>query len=348
MSRLSRQNGDGYRCLHPPVLRGRLRRVVVVAALAAAALPAAALPAGANRDGPANLAPGSLPVRWDSGGPDCSVVQQDFQIHAYNADVFILRESGCVHAEKPFLYLIFGRDKALLLDTGAGPDTDPATGRAPGVRAAVDFAIDQWLRRNNRTSIHLVVAHLHSHPDHIWGDGQFQKRPHTTVVPPNDVDALRAFFGIQRWPTDIVEYDLGQRVVDVIPIPGHDETSLAVYDRRTGLLFTGDTLYPGRLFINVPDHEVFAASIERLVDFTRTRPVAHVLGTHIEQRGPYIDYPIGNHFAPDETSLQLGRAHLLELREATALRNPSGAIVQKAYRDFTICGAYPTCVPINR
>ena len=40
--------------------------------------------------------------------------------------------------------------------------------------------------------------------------------------------------------------DLGDRIIDVIPIPGHDVLSLAYYDRQTGILLTGDGLYPGR------------------------------------------------------------------------------------------------------
>jgi hydroxyacylglutathione hydrolase len=114
------------------------------------------------------------------------------------------------------------------------------------------------------------------------------------------------------------------------------------------VLLTGDVLYPGRLYINVPDPEVFAHSVQRLVNFTSTRPVTHVLGTHIEQRGSYIDYPRGVHYAPDEIPLQLGRAHLLELLAATTFRARSdGRIVQKAYRDFTICGIYPECNTVN-
>ena len=37
-----------------------------------------------------------------------------------NQDLCIFRESGCASYEKPFLYLLFGKEKALLLDTGAG------------------------------------------------------------------------------------------------------------------------------------------------------------------------------------------------------------------------------------
>lgn len=38
----------------------------------------------------------------------------------YNEDFHIIRESGCIHFEKPFLYLIFGQNEALLEDMGAG------------------------------------------------------------------------------------------------------------------------------------------------------------------------------------------------------------------------------------
>src|SRR5262249_13955624 len=156
------------------------------------------------------------------------------------------------------------------------------TGRTPNVVAAVDFVINEWLKRNNRTVIPLVVTHLHSHLDHIWGDFQFQGRPNTTIVPPSSVPALQSFFGIHHRPTQIVQYDLGGRILDIIPIPGHEVTHIAVYDRQTAVLLTGDMMYPGRVYINEPDPDIIQASAQRLVDFTSTRKVAHVLGTHIE------------------------------------------------------------------
>ena len=62
----------------------------------------------------AGLTPGSLPDSWLTGGPDCVSVP-DWQVHAYNDDFYILRESGCLDAEKPFLYLMFGSDKPMTL-----------------------------------------------------------------------------------------------------------------------------------------------------------------------------------------------------------------------------------------
>lgn len=67
----------------------------------------------------AGLERGVLPDHWITGGPDCSKVPK-WQVAAYNPDLYILRESGCTNYEKPFLYLFFGKDRALLQETGAG------------------------------------------------------------------------------------------------------------------------------------------------------------------------------------------------------------------------------------
>src|SRR5262249_20604637 len=108
---------------------------------------------------------------------------------------------------------------------------------------------------------------------------------------------------------------------------------VAIYDRRTGILLTGDTLYPGRLYIR--DAAAFAQSIDRLVDFTRTHDVTHVLGAHIENTlTPYVDYPTGTTFQPDEHALELSRAHLLELQDA--LRRMGGQLERRSLRDFTV------------
>jgi glyoxylase-like metal-dependent hydrolase (beta-lactamase superfamily II) len=266
--------------------------------------------------------PGMLPKSWITGGPKCMEVP-DWQVHEYNPDLYILRESGCTHYEKPFLYLYFGSDKALLVDTGSGD------GDATGV---VSEVIKKWLHRNHRDSISLVVAHSHSHDDHTAGDVRFAKLPNATMVPLT-VPGTQQFFGIRNWPQDIGQIDMGGRVLDVIPIPGHDKLSLAFYDRQTGILHAGDSLYPGRLYIS--DFTEFLRSTGRLVDFTKGKIVSHIVGCHIEQaRKPYVDYPIGSMYQPDEHSLELSRAHLLELNEA--LGEMRDHPVRMALRDFTI------------
>lgn len=274
------------------------------------------------RPDPPAFRPGVLPKSWPSGTVSCVGVPQ-FYAHQYNEDFYIIRESGCTHYEKPFLYLLFGREKALLLDTGAG-----RTEVAPFVRTI----IDEWLIRNRLRSIRLIVAHTHAHGDHISGDSQFRGLPSVTLVEPN-LAAVKSFFGITAWPERAVTFDLGSRILDVIPIPGHEATSIAIYDRQCAVLLTGDTLYPGRLYVSDPVE--YPRSIKRLVEVTQNKTVAHILGTHIENtRTPYLDYPVGTAYQPDEHVLELGRGQLLELHDALA--EMRGRLVRRVTRDFTI------------
>ena len=121
--------------------------------------------------------------------------------------------------------------------------------------------------------------------------------PATRVVAAQS-SAIAQFFGL-TWPTGTAAYDLGDRLIDIVPIPGHEAAHIAIYDRRTGILLTGDTMYPGRLYVST--QQAFRDSVDRLVDFTQSRPIAHVLGAHIENtRWPFLDYPVGTQYQPEE------------------------------------------------
>jgi hydroxyacylglutathione hydrolase len=270
----------------------------------------------------AGLERGSLPDSWAETGDACGT-QPDFRLHEYNADLYILRQSGCTNYEKPFLYLIFGDGEALLLDSGA---------KGARVADAVRDALKRWADRHGGRVPRLTVAHSHGHGDHIAGDAQLAALPNTTVVG-TAPDAVQQFFGLHNWPEEPTTFNLGGRLLDVVPIPGHERASIAVYDRRTGLLLTGDTMYPGRLYVS--DADAFVKSVKRLVEFTRGKPIAHVLGAHIEEaRTPYLDYPVGTKFQPDEHALELSRGQILELNDA--LEVMAGAVVRRAFRDFTV------------
>ena len=294
-------------------------RAVIVSLLCGATLWAQA----PQPDG-ASLERGTLPPHWSTGGPRC-MEMQEYHIHAYNPDFYILRQSGCTDYEKPFIYLLFGKDKALLWDTGS---------RNARTRETVDRVIERWLQARQQASVHLVVMHSHNHGDHTAGDPQFVDRPNTTFVKAG-VETLTQFLGIQNWPEQTATYDLGSRVLDIVPIPGHSDDSHALYDRRTGILLTGDSVYPGRLYIsNFPE---FKRSIHRLAAFTEGKLIAHVLGCHIEQTDtPYLEYPIGKMYQPQEHTLALSVGHILELdRALSAMQTPK----RVALRDLTI---YPT------
>jgi glyoxylase-like metal-dependent hydrolase (beta-lactamase superfamily II) len=263
---------------------------------------------------------GTMRPRWTVERQDCAH-EEPFLVHEYNPSFVIIRQSGCTNFEKPFLYLLFGSREALLVDTGAtGAHPADVVGRVISAHAG------------SGKPLPLLVVHSHGHGDHVAGDAEFSRREDTRLVE-GKAEAVAKFFGIRNWPDGAAQYDLGGRIVDIIAIPGHQPASIAVYDRRTGILLTGDTLYPGRLYVR--DAAAFRSSIDRLVVFTATREVTHVLGAHIEQaRTPFADYPEGTTFQPDEHMLELGRAHLLELQDA--LDAMGGRIERRARRDFTV------------
>jgi glyoxylase-like metal-dependent hydrolase (beta-lactamase superfamily II) len=243
-----------------------------------------------------------------------------------------MRQSPCTDYEKPFIFLFFGKEKAMLVDTGS---------RNGNLAPALQLVVKNWLKRNDRKSIPLIVTHTHEHEDHTWGDKELKAlndpaMPITFV--PSEVEASKRFFGMANWPTDIGQVDLGERVLDVIPIPGHSKVSIAFYDRKTGIVLSGDTMYPGRLYVT--DFTAFQASVERLIAFTKGKPVAHLLGNHIEESNtPFLDYPVGTMYQPNEHELAMPRGELLELDEALVAMH--GTPKRLALRDFSVWPSGP-------
>src|ERR1700748_2830569 len=85
---------------------------------------------------------------------DGTAAEPQMQVQRYDADTYVIRQSVKTNFEAPFLYLLFGKDRALLLDTGAG---------GLQVRPTIDGVISDWLKAHHKASIPLVLAHTHSH-----------------------------------------------------------------------------------------------------------------------------------------------------------------------------------------
>ena len=253
---------------------------------------------------------GSLDVQWNHGvRRKGDAAEPTIQVHAYDEHTFILRQSKTTSYEAPFIYLLLGNDRAILFDTGATADP-----QAFPLRETVDGIIAAWLDRHPREHYDLVVAHTHGHGDHVAGDPQFADRPATTIVG-REPEAVQAFFGFEQWPTGTVDFDLGGRVLELIAATGHHKSAVAIHDPWTGILLTGDTVIPGRLYAF--DFDAFTDTLDRLVEFTSTRKVTHVLGCHIEMTTePGRDYPLGATYQPDEHALALTTAQLAEVRDA--------------------------------
>jgi glyoxylase-like metal-dependent hydrolase (beta-lactamase superfamily II) len=289
-----------------------IRRITLVAALC---LAACAPPAAAQKSE-------LFAQPWDAG---LSKAEPAFQVQALDKDTLVLRQSIHSTFEAPFLYLLFGRDKALLIDTGVAG--------AP-LRAEVDRHIDAWLKANGRKSIPLVVMHSHAHGDHVGGDTGFAGRPDTAVVGHAPAD-VAGFFGITAWPTQIAAFDLGGRVVDVIPTPGHHPSHVMVFDRATRLLFSGDAIYPGKLYFQCGRAAEYRASVDRVAAFAATRNVRWLLGAHIEMRAaPGKSFEAQDRARRDEHLLELRPAVLGEIQAALSKMGPNVRV--EAHDDFIL------------
>lgn len=250
----------------------------------------------------AELAAGSMAVQWNPGAEDCTAhPQPPLQVHGYNAQTFILRENPCSTEEAPFMYLLLGSNKALLIDSGdvADPKSMPLA-----------TTIMSLLPGEGATKLPLLIVHTHGHLDHRSGDTQFQQLAHVDIVG-TDLPHVREYFGFQDWPNGMAQIDLGDRIVDVVPTPGHYPSHVTYYDRSTGLLFTGDFFMPGRLIIE--DTQADIASAKRIVDFVANRPVSYVLGGHIELDADGQNLPIGGSYHPHEHPLPMSKQDLLGL-----------------------------------
>jgi hypothetical protein len=135
--------------------------------------------------------PGSLNVHWHEGASDCKATPQEpLQVHRYEAQTFILRQSPCADFEANFIYLLIGSEKALLIDTGAVADAKAM----PLAKTILEL-----LPGTDDKKLPLVVAHTHRHLDHRAGDPQFASLSSVQVVP-IDLEGVRAFFGFKSWP----------------------------------------------------------------------------------------------------------------------------------------------------
>ena len=269
-----------------------------------------------------------LDVRWIHGSVSAKHnTDPDIQVHRYDEHTLVLRQNKAIDYEAPFLFLLFGNARALLVDTGAtaSPEFFP-------LRTTVDALVEEWLGLHPRHDYELLVLHTHAHDDHVAGDRQLVDRPLTTVVPASRPEVY-AFLGLTDDLDRPARLDLGGRVVDCVASPGHDPAAVTFYDAFTGLLLTGDTLYPGRLYVR--EWQAFVATVERLLAFSETHPVSHVLGCHIEMTTtPGVDYPIRTVYQPDEPPLEMSIDHLRDLRRA--VDEVGGRPGRHVFPDFVI------------
>jgi glyoxylase-like metal-dependent hydrolase (beta-lactamase superfamily II) len=197
-----------------------------------------------------------------------------FEVYRVHPGVFAIYEPH--HYEEVICYLIVGSQRALLFDTGLG---------IGNLRDIV----------SRLSPLPVTVLNSHTHFDHIGDNWQFRDilgldTPFTRrnasgashrqvsgavgperfcgVLPPGfepDAYSIRPFH-ISSFVSDGHVVDLGDRALEVLLTPGHTPDSLCLLDRKNRLLFTGDTFYPGPIYLYVPETDVsaYSRSVDRL------------------------------------------------------------------------------------
>lgn len=249
--------------------------------------------------------------KWAKGTTDCSKQKTAaLDVLQINKHSFILRQNPCLSGEAPFMYLLLGSRRALLLDTG---DAE---------QLPLSQTLDQLIG-----DLPLLVLHSHSHGDHKRGDPQLKSRPNTHVIN-TDLTSIQQSLELQNWPLQSAQLDLGGRKIDIIPSPGHHATALSLYDHKNQWLLSGDSLYPGRLIIH--DWQAYKSSVARLNDFSINHPIKAILGAHVEMtKDLHADY-VGSQFRPNEASLLLKQKHLIELNNALQAMGDQPEITAKS------------------
>ena len=142
-------------------------------------------------------------------------------------------------------FLLCGTEKALLLDTGM---------HAPDAKELAQ----------KLTSLPLLLMNTHCDPDHISGNRAFDE----IFMSPAEEEHYRSRGGTGRIRPvrdgDIL--DLGGRPLMVIDNPGHTPGSIAVLDVDARVLYSGDSVQDGIIYLfgKYRDVDLYAASLARL------------------------------------------------------------------------------------
>lgn len=145
------------------------------------------------------------------------------------------------------LYLIAGTDRAVLLDTGFGA--------FEGLRALCE----------GLCGLPVELVHTHTHGDHTGGDVEWAE----AWIHPAEWEDYRRDRGdtlLLHPLEDGTCLELGGRTLEVLHVPGHTAGSVALLDRRSRLLFSGDTVMTQPVFLFGPNASIphYRSSLERL------------------------------------------------------------------------------------
>jgi len=255
-----------------------------------------------------------------------------FLVYKLENDVFAIYEPR--QWQEVISYLILGKEKALLFDTGNG------IGKISGVV-------------NQLTSLPVIVINSHTHFDHIGGNSEFSNilamdtdytknnsggysnelvweevsKDALCGALPDDINPETYHtpkFNVKKFIRDGYKIDLGGRILEVLSTPGHTPDAISILESDLGLLWVGDLYYDGPiwLFASESNLDAYYQSVERLCNL-----VPHVNTLHPAHNGPIAD--------PE--SLYLLRNALMNIQNGTVNGDTiSGGRIEYLFDGFTL------------
>jgi len=235
--------------------------------------------------------------------------QSWFEVYKVSEGTFAICEPG--HWEGVISYLIEGRNKAVLLDTGMG---------IGDIKKVIQHL----------TRLKVFVVNSHTHFDHIGDNHQFHeiavfnddfeienlKRGRTVEELKSELSQKLLYRPLPKGfnpksyrilpskQTHLLEHeesiDLGDRVLKVIHTPGHSPGSICLLDTKSMELFTGDTFYLSSLFAHFPESDLLA--------YSQTADYLSSLAPSISVLRPSHDDSKRQPFAESEYLVRLAKA----------------------------------------
>ena len=234
----------------------------------------------------------SLPVPANKILPLNDASTEWFQVYESHVGVYSIVEP--YQFQMSISHLIVGDERALLFDTGMG--------MAP-IKPVIE----------SLTDLPVTVLNSHTHFDHVGGNAEFDNilavdSPYTRANmkgfsheevagdiideafcngPPKSLDTESYY--TRAWSADnfVIDgqiIDLGNRLIEVIHVPGHTPDALALLDQENALLFTGDTYYDDNLWLFSPETDLdhYSESIAKLSELEDQ--IEFIFGAHTSAR----------------------------------------------------------------
>ena len=131
--------------------------------------------------------------------------------------------------DKTTMYIIEGKDKAMLIDTGTKCEK-----------------LDEVIQQITRKPLYVVVTHAHS--DHDGNIGYFKE---IYLHPADTVLLDKSYKGIIHFVKDGDVFDLGGKKIEVSHMPAHTPGSIVLLDKKAGSCYSGDAFGSGQVWLQL-------------------------------------------------------------------------------------------------